>query len=593
LFQVWNHFITIEEKLFCVHCRNENVENRIQCGYSLKSSTGNLAKHLYRKHNIDIQNISVNDENETSEQCQEAITLQLIKHIVVSKSPFNIVENQTFIDLCKVLNKDYIVPSRRTIIRSIESEYDILEVKMKHIFTNPHIKLALTCDGWSSRKFKGYFVITAHWIDDEWELKSIILDFKYFPPPHNCTNTANLIMGVVNKYNISQKIISVTTDNGSEMKPALEFVRTALITHFNADIHPEWHVRCTCHIINLMVKDLTASIRDEIEKVREVIKYIRMRPEARELFKVTQESTIINGVIYDIPHLDVDTRWNSTFVMLNQAFKLKNIFETMKNKYDIDQYHISSEVWEKINCYVTFLEVAKQFTEMASGSNYVTGSLSPIIYDMLKNHCEDTISKTNDPGFIFAINAMLIKLQKYEFTLCGYLPKLALVIDPRIPSNNPLKVEMKDTLKMIIRDKYSYKPSTNINIAPSSSTSNVSKTISSYNYLKSGSTIVPSDGDEVDEFYIFTTFVESHINPLLWWKDIGASRFPNIAKLAKHTCMIMGSSVPSESAFSDSGDIVTPERSSLTDTNIESLMKLRSWYKYQETLKGTFYLFSD
>ena len=41
--------------------------------------------------------------------------------------------------------------------------------------------------------------------------------------------------------------------------------------------------------------------------------------------------------------------------------------------------------------------------------------------------------------------------------------------------------------------------------------------------------------------------------------------------------MVMGSSVPSESAFSDSGHFVCADRSRLTDENISVMMKLRSW----------------
>jgi len=41
--------------------------------------------------------------------------------------------------------------------------------------------------------------------------------------------------------------------------------------------------------------------------------------------------------------------------------------------------------------------------------------------------------------------------------------------------------------------------------------------------------------------------------------------------------MCMGSSVPSELAFSDSGDVAIPVRSRLLDRSVETTMKLRSW----------------
>jgi hypothetical protein len=44
--------------------------------------------------------------------------------------------------------------------------------------------------------------------------------------------------------------------------------------------------------------------------------------------------------------------------------------------------------------------------------------------------------------------------------------------------------------------------------------------------------------------------------------------------------MVMGSSVPSEAAFSDSGEFVRPDRGSLSDAKIERMMKLRSWNRF-------------
>jgi hypothetical protein len=44
--------------------------------------------------------------------------------------------------------------------------------------------------------------------------------------------------------------------------------------------------------------------------------------------------------------------------------------------------------------------------------------------------------------------------------------------------------------------------------------------------------------------------------------------------------MACGTSVPSESAFSDSGGFVIPRRIRLSDESIETMMKLRSWNRF-------------
>ena len=53
---------------------------------------------------------------------------------------------------------------------------------------------------------KGDFVITAHWIDCEWQLKSAVLEFVHFPAPHNGFTTSELILKALYKFNIHTKV---------------------------------------------------------------------------------------------------------------------------------------------------------------------------------------------------------------------------------------------------------------------------------------------------------------------------------------------------------------------------------------------------
>jgi hAT family C-terminal dimerisation region len=61
-------------------------------------------------------------------------------------------------------------------------------------------------------------------------------------------------------------------------------------------------------------------------------------------------------------------------------------------------------------------------------------------------------------------------------------------------------------------------------------------------------------GDEVDDFFDVTQGPDpSCRDVLLWWKTTGIHRFRNLALFAREVFMVMGSSVPSEAAFSGSG----------------------------------------
>src|SRR5690349_5995081 len=93
--------------------------------------------------------------------------------------------------------------------------YTVAKQKFVHVLENIPGRIALTLDGWSSRVVRGYLVVTAHWIDttkDSWTLRSCVLDFVHFPPPHNTETTSELLLKVLEDYNIGSRVRAVTTD---------------------------------------------------------------------------------------------------------------------------------------------------------------------------------------------------------------------------------------------------------------------------------------------------------------------------------------------------------------------------------------------
>ncbi|KAK1363492.1 HAT, C-terminal dimerization domain containing protein [Heracleum sosnowskyi] len=76
---------------------------------------------------------------------------------------------------------------------------------------------------------------------------------------------------------------------------------------------------------------------------------------------------------------------------------------------------------------------------------------------------------------------------------------------------------------------------------------------------------------------------------LLWWKD-NASRYKILSQIAKDVLAIPVSSVASESAFSTSGRILDPFRSSLSPKMVEALVCTQSWLKGSGGIKSNTYL---
>lgn len=202
---VWNHFLTEGNRVICMECTSSSV--RDPATFSVETSTGNLRPHLEKKHRI-TSNSGTPDSSQTTLTAQgvlqrpntlgnealEKVTTELTRFIVDAKLPFNVVEKKAFRSYMHRMNPRVPPYSRRTIVRCIEDEHKQTMPEIKKVLQHITSGIALTCDGWSSRVYRGYFVVTAHWITEEFELKHIVLEFSYFPEPHNqCTTKALLL----------------------------------------------------------------------------------------------------------------------------------------------------------------------------------------------------------------------------------------------------------------------------------------------------------------------------------------------------------------------------------------------------------------
>ncbi|KJZ68756.1 hypothetical protein HIM_11854 [Hirsutella minnesotensis 3608] len=76
-------------------------------------------------------------------------------------------------------------------------------------------------------------------------------------------------------------------------------------------------------------------------------------------------------------------------------------------------------------------------------------------------------------------------------------------------------------------------------------------------------------------------------DPIAWWRDVGAVRFPRLSYMAVDFLTIASSSAETERTFSSCGRMITPLRSRLRRHIVAMAQCLRSWSKagiYQPAL---------
>ncbi|XP_071729102.1 zinc finger BED domain-containing protein RICESLEEPER 2-like [Rutidosis leptorrhynchoides] len=207
--------------------------------------------------------------------------------------------------------------------------------------------------------------------------------------------------------------------------------------------------RCA-HILNLVVTSGLKDYAKSIKVIRNAVKYVRSSPSRLNKFKqcIEDEKISMGGSVC----LEVPTRWNSTFLMLESAIKYRKAFERMEDDSQYFGYFIldsslgdeeanqnesrigppCSRDWDEAEKFMMFLELFFVVTKRFSGSLYVTSNMYfhdlCTIYTHITSCIED-----DDPKLSHMACDMKLKFDKYWGELGKVNPLLfvAVVLDPR------------------------------------------------------------------------------------------------------------------------------------------------------------------
>lgn len=214
----------------------------------------------------------------------DEIRKALAKMLIIDELPFAFVEHEGFRMFCKVAIPDFVPPSRTTITRDCHGLFIEQRKKLKSFFQNLSSRVCLTTDTWTSAQNMFYMCLTAHFIDDDWKLHKIIINF--------CPvggHSGELIGKSVEKCLLEwglKRVLTVTVDNASSNDLAIKYLKKILNLWDGCVLNSEFlHMRCPAHILNLVVKDGLKHVDGSVLKVRAVVKYVRSSPSRLQKFK--------------------------------------------------------------------------------------------------------------------------------------------------------------------------------------------------------------------------------------------------------------------------------------------------------------------
>ncbi|KAI4468007.1 dna replication-related element factor isoform a [Holotrichia oblita] len=309
--EIWNYFTPIPSENFIANCNickrklsfkttNSNLKKHLTSNHptiALPSSTKghqNLQRHQEQEQQqqqdpqhsqqqalTDVSDSTESTQSSTSKTVQSKMTTFLPKRMNIGGTkniteklmllfikdfqPFSIVEDEGFKQFVHALNSGYDLPSRHSISKTLlPTMYE--QCRNECLDMTKNVKsVCLTTDCWTSVNTESYIAVTAHFLNDEFQLRHILLDCSLMKTQHTSINLATEIKRVVTEWGFQEKVLLAVTDNASNIK-------NAITKELN------WkHFGCFAHTINLIVKDALDNdiVSSLLKKVKTIVAHFK------------------------------------------------------------------------------------------------------------------------------------------------------------------------------------------------------------------------------------------------------------------------------------------------------------------------------
>ncbi|XP_050902307.1 zinc finger BED domain-containing protein RICESLEEPER 3-like [Lathyrus oleraceus] len=189
--------------------------------------------------------------------------------------------------------------------------------------------VALTTDCWTSIQNLNYLTLTAHFVDNEWKYQKRIISFTVIPN-HKGETVGRKIEEVLRDWGI-RNVSTITVDNATSNDVAVTYLKRKIANMNGLMGDGEcFHMRCSAHILNLVVNEGLKDKHLSVTSVRDAVRFVKSSPHRATKFKECIEFAGIT--CKKLVCLDVSTRWNATYLILEAAEKFQLAFEKLEDK---------------------------------------------------------------------------------------------------------------------------------------------------------------------------------------------------------------------------------------------------------------------
>lgn len=379
-----------------------------------------------------------NEEGEgDGEACLSAINFSqenskttLASMVLLDELALKLVESENFQKFCQALQPEFVITSRVTIIKDWFQIYLSKRKHLKNVLTQNCQRVCLTIDTWTSVHGENYMVLTAHCIDNSWDLHERILNFCQISDCEgeticNVTEKCLLEWGI-------HRVCTITVEHVSSDEAVVSYLRKKFIAQDAMVLNGEFlYVRSSAGVLMQFVSDAWKHLYKSIVfQIRDVVKNITSSPARLQTFRDFDKEN--NLPTEDLLNLDASATWTND--ILAAVSKFHRIFQRIKDQ----DPRFFSEVLPSLENWVNICAFMKLLTVVFGVNSKLLGSLcvSPneyfhklcLIQALIREY-----SQNDNLHLSRMIRSLQAKFHKYwgASKRTNFLPYVAIVLDPR------------------------------------------------------------------------------------------------------------------------------------------------------------------
>ena len=130
----------------------------------------------------------------------------MLDFIISNNHPFTVVDEEKFINFCKVLNPNYKMVKSDTIKKRICDRFVTQRTELMNHLQNESSMISGTTDLWTSGNNLSMLALTITWLTRDFGINEVTLGFKELHGEHTGINIANCVYSLLADFRLDNRV---------------------------------------------------------------------------------------------------------------------------------------------------------------------------------------------------------------------------------------------------------------------------------------------------------------------------------------------------------------------------------------------------